>query len=135
MFGPQFRLRSFDELEPTERETVLRLLLEALITENIAYLRVHPDTPWLYQSGVTYEEEEGERDDWTDIAETRALGVGDCEDLASWRIAELRVRAREAAAIPYVSARIVGGNRTVFHVAVRRADGRIEDPSRVLGMR
>jgi hypothetical protein len=111
---------------------VLRLMMEALIAANIAYLRLHPDTPRLYESGVRYEEEPGTQDDWNDIPETLSLGVGDCEDLAAWRIAELRV-AGELAAIPRVTV-FTEGRRVTYHVAVRRAAGAIEDPSRELGM-
>lgn len=133
MYAPQFRLRSFDGLDLATRETVLRLMLEALIAANVAYLRANPQTPWLYASGVTYEEEDDEDDDWNDIPETQRLRVGDCEDLSAWRIAELRVREQEAA-IPRVTIE-ASGSRVLYHVSVKRADGRLEDPSRLLGMR
>jgi hypothetical protein len=132
MYGPQFRLRSFDALDTPSREAVLRLMMEALIAANVAFLRRHPETPRLYESGVRYEEEPGTQDDWNDIPETLSLGVGDCEDLAGWRIAELRI-AGELAAMPRVSV-FAEGNRVTYHVAVRRAAGLIEDPSRELGM-
>ena len=132
MYGPQFRLRSFDVLDVPSREAVLRLMMEALIAANVAYLRLHPETPRLYESGVRYEEEPGLQDDWNDIPETLSLGVGDCEDLAAWRIAELRV-AGEQAAMPRVSV-FTEGRRITYHIAVRRAAGPIEDPSRELGM-
>jgi hypothetical protein len=35
---------------------------------------------------------------------------------------------------PFVKCAVYG-ERTIYHVAVRRSDGRVEDPSRVLGMR
>jgi hypothetical protein len=111
---------------------VLRLMMEALIAANVAFLRRHPETPRLYESGVRYEEEPGTQDDWNDIPETLSLGVGDCEDLAGWRIAELRI-AGELTAMPRVSV-FAEGNRVTYHVAVRRAAGLIEDPSRELGM-
>ena len=132
MYGPQFRLRSFDVLDVPSREAVLRLMMEALIAANVAYLRAHPEAPRLYESGVRYEEEPDEQDDWNDIPETLALGVGDCEDLAGWRIAELRV-AGEHAAMPRVSV-FTEGRRVTYHIAVRRSAGHIEDPSRELGM-
>jgi hypothetical protein len=132
MYGPQFRLRSFDVLDVPAREAVLRLMMEALIGANVAYLRLHPETPRLYESGVRYEEEPGLQDDWNDIPETLSLGVGDCEDLAAWRIAELRVTG-ELAAMPRVSV-FTEGRRITYHIAVRRAAGPVEDPSRELGM-
>jgi hypothetical protein len=119
-------------LDLASREVVLRLLVEALAAANTGYLRLHPEAPWLYASGVSYAEDDDEREGWTDLSETLARGVGDCKDLVAWRLAELRVREREAA-LPLVSfAR--RGHHVKFHVVVRRADGRLECPSRELGM-
>lgn len=132
LYAPHFKLRAFDALSDGARLEVLASLLEALVAVNVAWLREHPEAPALYESGVRYEEEPPGRDDWQDIPETIALRSGDCEDLGCWRIAELRTRGCEYA-VPYVR-RSVEGRRTVYHVAVRRADGRLEDPSRVLGM-
>src|SRR5580658_6319767 len=125
MYAPLFQLRSFDVLGSDAQARVLERLLEALIEADIEYLRACPSTPSLYESGVVYEEEPGERDNWQDIPETLGLGKGDCEDLGCWRIAELRVRAEEHAT-PFIKSREVG-NRTVVHIAVRRADGSVED--------
>ena len=120
-------------LDLASREVVLRLLVEALAAANAGHLRLHPEAPWLYESGVSYAEDEEGHEGWTDIPETLARGVGDCKDLVAWRLGELRVRAGETA-LPLVSfARV--GHRVKFHVVVRRSDGRIEDPSRELGMR
>jgi hypothetical protein len=133
MYAPLFQLRSFDVIDGDAKVKILELLLEALIEANMAYLRTCPSAPRLYESGVVYEEEPGLRDNWQDIPETIGLGVGDCEDLGSWRIAELRVRDGEHAT-PFIKKTEIE-NRTVYHIAVRRADGGVEDPSRLLGMR
>ena len=133
MYAPLFQLRAFDVIDSDAKGRVLEQLLEALIAANIEYLRVCPSTPSLYESGVVYEEEPEDRDNWQDIPETLGLGTGDCEDLGCWRIAELRFRDEEHAS-PFITWREVGA-RTVYHIAVRRADGAIEDPSRLLGMR
>ena len=132
MYAPLFQLRAFDVIDNGAKSRVLELLLEALIAADIEYLRACPSAPSLYESGVVYEEEPGERDNWQDIPETIGLGSGDCEDLGCWRIAELRYRAEEHATT-LITWREVG-TRTVYHIAVRRADGSIEDPSRLLGM-
>ena len=132
MYAPLFQLRAFDVIDNGAKSRVLELLLEALIAADIEYLRACPSAPSLYESGVVYEEEPGERDNWHDIPETIGLGSGDCEDLGCWRIAELRFRANEHATA-LITWREVG-DRTVYHIAVRRADGAIEDPSRLLGM-
>ena len=133
MYAPLFQLRSFDVLGSDAQARVLERLLEALIEADIEYLRACPSTPSLYESGVVYEEEPGERDNWQDIPETLGLGTGDCEDLGCWRIAELRFRAQEHATA-FITWREVE-ERTVYHIAVRRSDGTVEDPSRLLGMR
>jgi hypothetical protein len=133
VYAPLFQLRAFDVVDNDAKTRVLEQLLEALISANIEYLRVCPSTPSLYESGVVYEEEPEERDHWQDIPETLGLGNGDCEDLGCWRIAELRVRAEEHATA-FITWREMG-SRTVFHIAVRRSDGTVEDPSRLLGMR
>ena len=132
IYAPHFKLRAFDTLSDEAKISVLLHLLEALTAVNEAWLREHPHAPYLYASGTRYEEEPPGREDWQDIPETLLLHTGDCEDLGCWRVAELRVRAHEAAH-PFVR-KSLAGPRTVYHVAVRRADGRLEDPSRILGM-
>jgi hypothetical protein len=134
VYAPHFVLRAFDGLTDAARMEALRHLIEALVAVNCAWLREHQGSaPWLYESGVRYEEEPPGRDEWQDIPETIARREGDCEDLACWRLSELRVRSREHAT-PFIKAAVYG-SRTVYHVAVRRADRSIEDPSRILGMR
>jgi hypothetical protein len=133
LYAPHFQLRAFDSLTDHAKLAALAHLLEALAAVNVSWLREHGEAPWLYQSGVRYEEEPPGRDEWQDIPETIRRREGDCEDLACWRLAELRVRSLEDAR-PFVK-RAIDGPRTIYHVAVRRSDGRIEDPSRILGMR
>jgi len=62
-------------------------------------------------------------------SQTYARGGGDCEDLAAWRAAELRIAGEPARVV------VVRSAPGVLHAVVRRANGRIEDPSRRLGMR
>ncbi len=59
--------------------------------------------------------------------------VHNCEDLACWRAAELRVRGIRARAFFTRDRRSDG--TTLYHIMVKLPDGRIEDPSRQLGMR
>ena len=65
--------------------------------------------------------------------------VSNCEDLAAWRVAELQEReGEEGAQIDVQSADSRDGMGRAFkmyHVRVKRADGKIEDPSAILGMR
>src|SRR5205085_4886990 len=98
---------------------------------NRAYLRHYPQTPDLYLSGTVYAREAG-TEDWAGIAEILKVKQGDCEDLGAWRVAELRERHNEFAK-PRIKYRNVDGFWH-YHIQVTRADFRIEDPSRLLGM-
>jgi hypothetical protein len=76
------------------------------------------------------------------MPEVRRRGGGDSEDLAAWRAAELRVHGVDAEPVvgwqwapPSGSGRSPQGGRWVIHAAVRHPDGRIEDPSEILGRR
>lgn len=60
--------------------------------------------------------------------------VHNCEDLACWRAAELRVRYG-IAAIPIFTCKPRANGGYLYHITVQLPDGRIEDPSRRLGMR
>jgi hypothetical protein len=131
-YEPAFRLR-FDLLDLRSRQSALVHLVEGLAAANAGHLQLHPRVPWLYESGVTYAEDPEGHECWTDIPETLSRGTGDCKDLVAWRLAEIRVREREEAFPVVTFAR--AGARVKFHIAVRRADGRVEDPSRELGMR
>lgn len=137
MYAPQFRLKAFETLDVQSKFQVLRALLEALTMADCWYLRAHPATPRLYESGVRYLEEAPGVDEWQDIPDTLARRSGDCEDLACWRVAELRMNGEPNATheisvddLPDQTGQIV----TTYHIFVRRGDGSHEDPSRKLGM-
>lgn len=109
-------------------------LLEALIKCNLIYLASNPKTPLLYSSGVRYQREPRSREEWQDIPTALKLTRADCEDLASWRVAELRHRGINARAhLKWFHSRKV--NLTLYHVQVKLPDGTIEDPSAKLGMK
>lgn len=109
----------------------LTSLMFGLALHNTIWLRYYPRTPKLYDTHVIYKEETNS-EVWQDIPTTLKRGYGDCEDLACWRIAELRVSGVDA--MPYVTWR-EDGARTIYHALVRLPNNRIEDPSRALGMR
>ena len=110
----------------------IKPLLDALVTVNRLYLRAH-HVPALYESGVRYMQEppDGKPEEFAAIPVVLSRGWGDCDDLAPYRVAELQ-EAGEKAKIRITWRRV--GKRRTYHVLVRRADGRIEDPSRLLGM-
>jgi hypothetical protein len=122
----------------TVAHTALRILLNALFLIDRLYLKMHPETVGLHLSGVRYEEEPPGREDWQDIPTTLARRNGDCEDLATWRAAELTEQLHVNAYPTFIwKQRPTGANlyhiQTSFHDT---ATGRLitEDPSRDLGM-
>jgi len=112
----------------------LSAMLRALTLIDVAELRTHDKIPPLYESGVRYEEEPPGQEDWQDVLTCLKLGIGDCEDLACWRCAELQVRFG-VMAWPTFTYRARPSGGFLYHIQVRYPDGRIEDPSRILGMR
>lgn len=143
MFTPRYVLQSFETIPLAGRCEVLVILLEALAHANVLYLRDNPRTPLLYSSGVRYEHEAPGVDDWQDIPRTLAVRSGDCEDLAGWRVAELRSAGEVATfeVVPYETPKACDSTAKRrpcmidFHIRVVRADGTREDPSYELGMR
>lgn len=107
----------------------LTAVLRGLTAYNAAWLRAHPSAPPLYRSGVRYQRERSGAERWQVLPELLAARRGDCEDLATARAAELQV-AGDAGAHA-VAKKIRPG---LWHIVVRHGDGRIEDPSKRLGM-
>jgi hypothetical protein len=113
-------------------EAAMREILEVLVRHDLAYLREHKGTPPLYRAGIRYQRETGGREVWQDVPAILAARAGDCEDLAAWRAAELRMAGEKARATIRRAARPEG--RRGYHAIVVRADGSTEDPSYQLGM-
>jgi len=116
---------------------IVRALAEVAVQVNRSFLREYPATPRLYSSGVQYKNEPiGSVDELVDVPTICNRGWGDCFHLAAWRVAELREDGEERASIRVQRKRMTLGGRSakVYHVLVRRGDGEIEDPSRLLGM-
>lgn len=118
--------------KPT-REKLLALLEGLIALDRIQIRRSPRPIPTLYASGVRYQREarnpDGTRkEDWRTIAELLGYRFGDCEDLAAYRVAELRERGINAS--PWITR-----HGKTWHVRVRHPNGEIEDPSARLGMR
>ena len=113
---------------------VIREALEAVIMANQLYLRLH-QVPSLYESGIRDEEEPAGQpyEDFSAIPVVLARGWGDCDDLVSWRIAELRNAGENAKVRLKWAFDPIRGAR-MYHVLVRRSNGQVEDPSKRLGM-
>jgi hypothetical protein len=120
--------------QPTVQK--LRICSEALVVLNIAFLKkTKKSVPPLYRSGVRYRREgppaagQPRLERFQTIPEVLKRKYGDCEDLAAWRVAELRMSGIRA--VPW----IVQPGKRLYHVQVKYPDGRIEDPSKKLGMK
>ena len=137
MYDPRFILNTFDSLAPEAKVTILYGLLDSLILADMLWFKANPRCPGVYDTPLVYQAEEIGRDDWRDIPSVLEHKGGDCEDLGCYRVAELRFRHGEPAQ-PYVTSKLVKSKRygtfTLYHIRVKRADGSIEDPSKILGM-
>jgi len=111
----------------------IEALAEGLVGLNVVLMRMAEENghevPRLYESRATYRRERRGQEFWKGALD--ALGVaetleGDCEDLASYRAAELRYMDDEPARVV-----ILRTERGTFHAVVERGDGTIEDPSRI----
>ena len=140
-------LFSADGLDREDSNTTLGLLLEALTKVN-EILMWRQRLPSLYQSGVRYQAEPIGTEDWLDALQVLLRRYADCEDLAAYRAAELRVYHRIRARPVYIFG-TDGQGRQLYHCRVRYpasagpqhpsatliGDEYEEDPSVVLGMR
>jgi hypothetical protein len=114
---------------PTVDVRHLNVLVRALCALDVLYLRANPRTPLIKQSGVRYQTQPHGCERFRTIPDILRQGNGDCDQLAPWRAAELRVR-EGIKAMPEV--RRMGKN--LWHVYVRLPDGSVEDISAHLGM-
>ena len=112
----------------------IEAVAEGLVRLNVALMRFADEKgvelPPLYESGITYRREPRGREWWESAEDVAALATkrsGDCEDLASYRAAELRYWDGELARVA-----ILRTKRGTFHAVVEREDGTLEDPSRIL---
>ncbi|HKY36468.1 MAG TPA: hypothetical protein VJN18_11045 [Polyangiaceae bacterium] len=153
-------------------ERALACLLWALIYADESYLQgTNLTIPPLYSSGIYWQEEhpqgrtacpEGDgQEQFLGIRQIRNQGFADCEDIASWRCAELRLgRVPPTRGLPpfaghpkptvfpppyplspagpdvwpAIFQRPTAPGVITIHVIVFWPDGYFEDPSRVLGM-
>lgn len=121
-------LIEFDIPSPVD-ERVLNIFVRALCAYDVLWLQRHPETPDLYKSGVKYERQPMGAERFLPIPMVIAAGGGDCDQLAPWRAAELRVR-HGIKAMPEVRKM----ESHLFHVFVRMPNGKAEDISARLGM-
>ena len=126
----QFDIHLFSNSSDTERSRKCLLwLLESLVQVDLTWLLGHK-VPALYNTDILYKTERGTAI-WKDISSVMRDKSGNCKDLATWRIAELRNIGINAK--PYIKWQD-GKGITMFHAVVLLPNGLIEDPSRALGM-
>lgn len=165
----------FPECKPYS-DRALGCLLWALVYANESYILAAPkrgeNVPALYKSGVRWEAEkpqgrtacpEGDGQElFLGIRQVLAQGFADCEDVASWRCAELRMgsvppvkgpppfpghppvtaypspfggtRPAGPDCYPAFFQRLTAPGQITIHIVVAWPDGFVEDPSRKLGM-
>lgn len=109
---------------------VLNIFVRALCAYDVLWLQRHPETPNVYESGVRYSTQPLGVERFKPIPLILAQGTADCDQLAPWRAAELRVR-HGVRALPEVKQM----GRALFHVFVRLPNGKAEDISAHLGMK
>lgn len=122
---------------PDAAPEVLSYYLMCLYGINKVIQKINPNLPRIYQSGIRYKAEARGLEKWIDAERVIAQGNGDCEDLATWRAAELTVRDN-LLSIPIFRMHIIPtpkGPARLYHIMVKRSDGVYEDPSYILGMR
>lgn len=113
-------------------ETV-RSLLQALVMVNRIALKSDKRIPPLYRAGVRYIREPQGVETFRDLYMVILNRGGDCAHLAAWRVAELQ-EAGENASLR-IQWKVTRRGPRLFHVLVRRGNGSIEDPSKLLGMK
>jgi hypothetical protein len=112
------------ERDEFDRARALELLLTGLVALNVAIMERY-DLPPLYESGVRYRED---RRMWRHALAVLEAGRVDCKSLAAYRAAELIRKGADARVV------VNRTGRKTLHARVL-VDGRIEDPSRRLGMK
>lgn len=121
---------------PYRSQGDINAALAATVLCNLHQMRAS-QLPRLYKSGVRYQREQCLVASVPETCERFLTAVqlliervGDCDDLASYRCAELIHTGED----PDARA-IVLRTRSGWHAIVKRGDGSIEDPSAKLGMR
>lgn len=140
-----------DDADRKSSQKRVLVLLEALTLCDEIYLSEHPDTPLMYdlaskgklkyklpaQFDSSASAEGGvpgyHGEVFRDIPRIIENGGGDCDNVASWRAAEIRHRLGIATK-PYITWRKRPDGGTTYHVIVLWPDGSSEDPSLLLGM-
>lgn len=129
------------ELSNKERVKLAREFLNGVVAANRLLIRKGLIPP-MFRANVLYKREPKGQETFVDAKTVLERGWGDCAHLAAWRVAELQEALRAAMIAGRVKGRpkwpqlrlYMRPRHKTVHVQVRHSDGRIEDPSRFLGM-
>lgn len=128
----RIRLAVPGDLNRDEIEASINAALESVTAANEGLLRRGKAPPFAHalRSGVRWRPEPP-GDEHFDLASTVARRRwGDCDDLAPYHAADLRVRGVDPEAFAFV--RPSGPGR--WHAVVQRSSGKVDDPSKAAGM-
>jgi hypothetical protein len=109
--------------------TSAEAILNGLARSNAQAFRLY-NLPSLYASGVRYKREPRGREYWKGYQQILRDRFADCDDLSAARVGELIATGVDPGARVY----IYRTGPTTLHAVVKRSSGRIEDPSKRLGM-
>jgi len=111
--------------------TSAEAILNGLAKSNAQAVRLY-GLPSIYAGGVRYKREpRGRGERWKGIRAVLRDGFADCDDLSAARVGELIATGAD----PGARVHIYRTGPSTLHAVVMRSNGRIEDPSRKLGMR
>jgi hypothetical protein len=120
---------------PFADERDIDIALAATVVVNLHQMRTHALPP-LYESGIRYQREQclsiavpESCERFLSARQVLSEGVGDCDDLSAYRVAELIHSGVDRKARAIVVKPGIG-----YHAIVARGDGSYEDPSHKLGM-
>ncbi len=133
-----------DPANRADDEASLRDLLDLVVKFNVRFftnMRRRGHVPLsVYAARLRYIPEAQGIEDWCDAGQVLHRGGGDCEDLACYQVGWLKFTGED----PRAKAKIVSQEQTCpsrtrppcrqYHILVERGNGKIEDPSAVLGM-
>lgn len=125
--GFRYESIAWDSIGLDDARHAIVHLVEALATIDLAWLRMHPEAPQLYSSGVRYCADKGRPIElqWWDVPRILRAGCVDCKGAAGWRLAELRLHG-------FVARPVVQVTPLGFHVVIEHEDGTLENPSALL---
>jgi transglutaminase-like putative cysteine protease len=112
----------------------LRVLLGALFDANVHQIRARGGVPPIKQTGIRYQREPRGQERWQTVTELLRSKIGDCEDLAAYEAARLRVAGVNARPEILPQGRQPDG-RMLYHAVVVLPGGRIYDVCPALGMK